>query len=256
MQAAAPWLLDFAYAHRGLWGGKYGPENSLSAFEAARSFGLGVELDVRLSADGEAVVFHDDTLDRMTSARGYTSSRTAAELSRLRLRGSDEGIPTLGEALEALADAPVLVELKVNRGSEGPLERRVGYVMAHHQGPCAVMSFNRDTLAELAEMSPHLPRGLLTSGWRTGRAPLMPWNRRAGIRRFVEAQRVRPDFLACDIAALATFGRPAADEMHVPLLGWTVRNRSQLDRAERNADALIFENLEPGLVKPPQPAYA
>lgn len=252
----APWLLDYAYAHRGLWGAKHGPENSLSAFEAAHRAGLGVELDVRLSADGEAMVFHDEALDRMTAAKGYTSSRTAAELSRLRLKGSNEGVPTLAEALEALADAPVLVELKVNRGSEGPLERRIAYVMAHHPGPAAIMSFNSDTLAEIAEQAPHLPRGQLCSGWRKGHAPMMPWTRRAGVRAFIESQRVPANFIACELEALASFGRPAADAMRVPLLGWTVRRRGQLERAERYADALIFEHLEPALVKPTQAALA
>lgn len=254
--ASIPWLPDYAYAHRGLWGPKHGPENSLAAFEAARSFGLGVELDVRLSADGEAMVFHDETLDRMTAARGYANGRTAAELGRLLLKGSEETIPTLAEALEALEDTPVLVEFKVNRGSEGPLERRVAYVMSHHHGPAAIMSFNSATLREMAEQAPDSPRGQLCTGWRRGHAPMMPWSRRGAIRAFIEEQHPRPDFIACELEALATFGRPAANALRTPLLAWTVRRRHQIERAERYADALIFESLEPGLVKPTHPAFA
>ena len=58
----------YAYAHRGLWGG-HTPENSLAAFEAARAAGVGVELDVRLTADGVPVVFHDAGLERMCGHR-------------------------------------------------------------------------------------------------------------------------------------------------------------------------------------------
>ncbi|NWG54319.1 MAG: glycerophosphodiester phosphodiesterase [Hydrogenophilaceae bacterium] len=246
----APWLLDYAYAHRGLWRQGAAPENSLPAFAAARMAGLGVELDVRISADGEAMVFHDSTLERMTKAKGYTNSRTAAELSRLRLLGHEATIPTLAEALDVLEDTPTLVELKVNHGSEGPLERRVVHVLAHHPGPVAVMSFNPATLSEIAGLAPDLPRGLLCEGWRRGHAPLFPWTRRALVRAFTETPHPPPDFIACEVSALATFGRPAAETLRAPLIAWTVRTRAQIDRAERHAHAMIFENLDPGLVRP------
>ncbi|MBI1188709.1 MAG: glycerophosphodiester phosphodiesterase [Alphaproteobacteria bacterium] len=248
----APWLLDYAYAHRGLWRRDAAPENSLPAFAAARMANLGVELDVRISADGEAMVFHDQTLDRMTRAKGYTNSRTAAELSRLHLLGHEATIPTLADALDVLQDTPVLVELKVNGGSEGPLERRVVQALSHHQGPVAVMSFNASTLAELAGLAPELPRGLLCQGWRRGQAPFFPWTRRAAVRAFTQGPYPRPDFIACEVGSLANFGRPVADALRAPLVAWTVRTRGQIERAERHAHAMIFENLEPGLVRPPQ----
>src|SRR5437588_502727 len=79
----------------GLWGPDGPPQNSLGAFQAACAAGYGIELDVQLSADGEAMVFHDEDLQRMTGAAGRLSDRTAAELSELRLKGGDEPIPTL-----------------------------------------------------------------------------------------------------------------------------------------------------------------
>ena len=62
------WDLLFAppIAHRGLWSRNGPPENSLGAFEAACEAGYGIELDVQLSSDGEAMVFHDDKLVRLT----------------------------------------------------------------------------------------------------------------------------------------------------------------------------------------------
>jgi glycerophosphoryl diester phosphodiesterase len=248
--AQTNWLLETCYAHRGLWRAGGAPENSLAAFEAAIRAQIGVELDVRLSADGEAVVFHDSALERMTRARGATSSRTAAELSRLQLLGSQETIPTLEQALYVLRDTPVLIELKVHYGVEGPLERRVAALIGDHPGPAALMSFNPASLAELAHLAPGIPRGQLCEGWRRGRAPLFPWARRAAVRAFLEAPYPRPDFLACEVGALKSFGRPAADALRAPLLAWTVRTRAQLERAERHADALIFEQLEPALVRP------
>jgi glycerophosphoryl diester phosphodiesterase len=252
----APWLTEYAYAHRGLWRVKGPPENSLAAFDDAHHAGLGIELDVRISADGEAMVFHDATLDRMTRAKGYMNGYTARELGQLHLLGGEEHLPTLSEALDFLPDTPMLIELKVNYGSEGPLERRVAHLLSHRTGPVALMSFNPATLAELALVAPQWPRGYLCEGWRRGRRPLLPWARRAALRDFLSETNAPSDFIACEIGALASFGRPAADELGAPLIGWTVRTRSQLERAERLADALIFEHLEPGLVRPSQLALA
>lgn len=100
-------------AHRGLWGPGI-PENSLAAFQAAADAGLGVELDVHLSADGAPMVFHDAKLDRMTGQRGYIFERTAAELQTLTLIGGDaQTIPTLGQVLDLMpAELSVFIEIK------------------------------------------------------------------------------------------------------------------------------------------------
>ena len=72
------------YAHRGLWNGER-PENSLAAFRAATEQGFGIEMDVHLTKDGQLVVFHDDSLQRMCGTEGIITERTLAELKELRL---------------------------------------------------------------------------------------------------------------------------------------------------------------------------
>src|ERR1700712_5718986 len=95
------WDLLFApaIAHRGLWSPDGAPENSLGAFQAACAAGYGIELDVQLSADGEAMVFHDADLARMCGVGGRLSDHTAADLGAMKLKGTDEGIPTLADTL-------------------------------------------------------------------------------------------------------------------------------------------------------------
>src|SRR5471030_1910212 len=106
-------LFDPPVAHRGLWSADGAPENSLAAFQAACSHGYGIELDVQLSADGEAMVFHDARLERLTGAEGRMADHTAADLGRLKLIGSDETIPTLADTLTMVGHrAMVLIELK------------------------------------------------------------------------------------------------------------------------------------------------
>jgi glycerophosphoryl diester phosphodiesterase len=104
-------------AHRGLWSQHGAPENSLGAFQHAAEQGYGVELDVRLSADGEAMVFHDEILARMTGAEGRVCDHSARALQALTLNGGDETIPTLAEALAVIGHhSLVLIECKTASG--------------------------------------------------------------------------------------------------------------------------------------------
>ena len=102
------------YAHRGLHkGNKPGtpPENSLAAFELACKAGYGIELDVQLSSDGIVMVFHDDTIVRMTGKEGKVSDYTAEELGSIKLADSDETIPTFRQVLDLVdGRVPLLVE--------------------------------------------------------------------------------------------------------------------------------------------------
>ena len=83
------WLKDWRYAHRGLHGPAV-PENSPSAFAAAIARGLGIECDVQRSQDDVAMVFHDERLERLTAESGGINRRTAAELGRITLTGSED----------------------------------------------------------------------------------------------------------------------------------------------------------------------
>jgi len=241
--ARVPWLLSGPYAHRGLWSKKV-PENSLLAFELAEQAQLGVELDVRLSADGEAVVFHDATLDRMTKARGPVAAKTAAQLGTLRLKDTAETIPTLPEALAVIGEMPVLVELKTPFGAEGPLEERVARILRRVGGPCAVMSFNPVSLGVLAAIAPEIPRGLLSWRWPAKGGLRTYWALRHGLRRF-DPRIAKPDFLSCEVRAISTQGVVAAREQGLPLLAWTVRSQRDRARATLHADQVIFEGPLP-----------
>src|SRR5205085_1578646 len=106
-------LLGRPFAHRGLWNLHGAPENSLRAMEEACQAGYGIEFDVRLSADGEAVVFHDDVLERMTGRPERVDDLSAAELQTVTLGGTDQGIPRLSQVLHQVAGrAMLLVEIK------------------------------------------------------------------------------------------------------------------------------------------------
>ena len=233
-------------AHRGLWSAGGAPENSLAAFEAAAAAGYGMELDVQLSADGEAVVFHDDRLERLTSAAGRIGERTAADLGRLAIAGSDQTIPRLGEVLAAVAGRGlVLIELKVLGGEEGPLERRVAQALEGYGGPVAVVSFNPRVGAWFADNRPTILRGLNGSGYRDASHWMIPAVEREALAELEHVTVARPHFLSLGLDMLPS---PAADALRaqgLPVLAWTVRAPAQWRRVSQRCDNLIFEGLIP-----------
>lgn len=230
-------------AHRGLWSPAGAPENSLGAFQAACAAGYGIELDVQLSADGEAVVFHDATLERMTGETGRVRDRSAADLAELRLKDSEEKIPTLLEVLAIVGHrAMVHVELKTPAGDVGPLERRVHEVIADHHGPLAVIGFNAYSHAWFADHYPGVLRGLDSYSY-ADQPKLSPDQRKAyaGLEHVAVA---RPHFLALGLDMLPN---PRAAKLRaegMPVVAWTVRSPEQWEAVKDGCDNLIFEGFE------------
>ena len=105
------------YAHRGLHTrDRSVPENSIPAFRQAAREGYGIELDVQLSRDGQVVVFHDDTLDRVCGVHARVDELSYEELSKLRLCGTEEEIPLFQDVLNSIRGCEALiVELKNGR---------------------------------------------------------------------------------------------------------------------------------------------
>lgn len=231
------WLRRSVYAHRGAHDAAAGRiENSPSAFEAAVAAGLGIECDVQRTRDGHAVVFHDETLDRLTALSGRVADETAARLETVTLTGSTDTILTLSRMLALVGGrVPLLIEVKVPKGFRvAPLCLAVRRAIEGYPGPLAVMSFDPRVGAWFRRYAPHVVRGLVMSeeGWRT---------LGARARRHAALWRARPDFLAYDIDDCA--GRFAAGQRRrgLPLLTWTIDSAARAARAAQHADAAIAE---------------
>ena len=152
------------YAHRGLHGEGI-PENSLPAFERATEMGFGIELDVQLSSDGVIMVFHDDTLIRMTGVEGKLCEYTREQLQQMHLAGSGEVIPTLDEVLETVSGrVPLLIELKgESAGGAAALCEKLCARLDCYEGPHCVESFNPVILSRFRKHRPDIVRGQLVT---------------------------------------------------------------------------------------------
>lgn len=242
---AWPLLCGPAIAHRGLWAADGAPENSLGAFQHAVERGYGIELDVQITADGEAVVFHDDNLQRMTGMAGRVRDHAARDLQKLRLAGSDETIPTLAEALAVIGHrAFVLVELKTPSGEVGPLEKRVHDVLLDHKGPVALIGFNAYSHAWFADHHPKILRGLNSHAYAEGEGRMSADAIRA-LRALEHVTIARPHFLALGLDMLPSAEADTLRDGGMPVVAWTVRSTQDWQRVEAHCDNLIFEGFTP-----------
>ncbi|MCR8825128.1 glycerophosphodiester phosphodiesterase family protein [Pseudosulfitobacter koreensis] len=245
-------LLDVPLAHRALHDLTAGrPENSRAAIRAAIDHGYGIEIDLQLSADGRAMVFHDYALERLTVGTGTVRTLDAATLGQTILRGSDEGIPDLSEVLEIVAGrVPLLVEFKDQDGAMGPdvgpLEDAAAEVLRDYKGPLAVMSFNPHSVARLAEVLPDVPRGLVTSAYAEGDWPLSA-KVRDHLREIPDYDRVGACFISHEAADL---GRARVSELKAKgagVLCWTIRSPKEEAEAREVAQNVTFEHYLPPL---------
>ena len=229
-------LISRPFAHRGLHGGGR-VENSRAAFDAAIAAARGIELDVQASADGVPFVFHDAQLDRLTERSGSVAAEAAAALARVRLRGSEETIPTLAEILDRIAGrAALLIEVKAPERRADALSRAVARALEGYKGAVAVMSFNPEVGHWFAAHAPETLRGLVVT--ERGRR----W--RGWAARRLAAWRARPDFLAYDIRDLPSAFAEAQRARGRPILTWTCRGDLDWARAGEHADQVIYEEVK------------
>jgi len=230
-----PFLLGVApIAHRGLHGdGRV--ENSRAAFEAAIAAGHGIELDVQISRDGKAMVFHDATLERLTTESGAVAARNASELASVALRGSHDTILPLPEVLRLIGGrVPLLIEVKARRRGAALLARSVAGALDDYDGPVGVMSFNPGVAHWLERHAPQILRGLVVSEEKKG-------GLRGRLERLASVAWAEPDFLAYDIRDLPSRLPAAVRAAGKPVFTWTVRSEEDRARAASHADQIIHE---------------
>jgi len=237
------WLASYKYAHRGLHNEEF-PENSLPAFGNAVEKGYAIELDVHLSSDGELIVYHDNTLERMTEHSGKVEDYTAEQLAGMKLAGSEYTIPTLGQVFDKVGGkVPILIETK-NEGVAGALEVKLYEALRNYKGLFAVQSFSPFSIGWFKKNAPDVIRGQLAADFREGAESV------AGIKKFVIRNLLtnflcRPQFISYCKEGIGRGVVRRLRKKGTSALAWTVRSREEADEAAPYADSIIFENYEP-----------
>jgi glycerophosphoryl diester phosphodiesterase len=243
------WLTAGPVAHRGLHDRARGIiENMPGAAQAAIDANFGIECDIQLTADGEAMVHHDDALGRLTDGNGALLGLTAAELKAVNFKDTAERMMSLGDLCALIQGrVPLLIEVKSHFDGDRKLVARISQVLASYRGPVAGMSFDPDQVMALRGLMPELPRGIIAQ--RTYEAADWPdatLAQRKGMLHLRHAFRTRPHFVAYWIDELPSPAPWIARHIFgLPLLTWTVRTPEQRRRVARYADQMIFEGLRP-----------
>ena len=241
------------FAHRGYFGkDQRPPENSLPAFAAAAQNGYGIELDVQFTSDHRLVVFHDDTLDRMTPAKGFVHDMDWAHFSALPLAGSEEHPPLFADMLRTVAEAnpatPLIVEIKSRREySQTYLEELCRATLAElktYPGPYCLESFDPRVVGIVRRQAPEVLRGQLADSYQS--------NRRTGVKAvpaFAFSHCLgnvlgRPDFIAwCPDERNWAVRLCAA--LGAMMVMWTALPEHDTEKLEKDYDGVIFQWYAP-----------
>lgn len=239
------WLVNQPIAHRGLHDDRL-PENSMGAFKNAILHGYAIETDVHLTTDDVVVVFHDDSLKRMTDRRGNIDEMSYGELKDITLIGGDnEKIPTLSELLE-LTDGkvPLLIEVKDHKNI-GKLEGILTEMLRAYKGEFAVQSFNPFIVRWFKKNAPEFIRGQLASYFTSEFGKGL----RARTQRFILRNCMLNGICGAQFTSYDTsfVGKRRVKQIKkkMPVLMWTVRSQAHLDKCKGLYDNIIFEGFIP-----------
>ena len=231
------------FAHRGLHTrDKLVPENSMAAFEAAAAAGYGIELDVQLSSDGQVVVFHDATLDRVCGVHSRVDEKTYDQLHSTALCGTAETVPLFEDVLKCIRGrGPLIVELKTGRRNR-ELCRKTLKLLRAYKGDVCIESFDPRIVMWFRFHARKLLRGQLSC-----RPKAFKPEDASKLQAFLLGNCFmnflgRPQFIAYEI------GRKPLTVKLAELMGamrfcWTSHEWAH----EKKNDAVIFEYYKPGV---------
>ena len=233
------WLVERCIAHRGLHNDEF-PENSLGAFQNAINNGYPIELDAHIISDGTLVVFHDDSLSRMTGKDGYLKNLTKSDLENYHLADTEYTIPTFEDVLTLIdGKVPLLIEVK-NTNKVGALETKLLEMLRAYKGEYAIESFNPYVLEWFKNNAPDILRGQLAGFFKGEKLAFI---KRFALKRMVLNKIAKPDFIAYEASRLPN--RFVRKYKSLPLIAWTVRSQKEYMKVVQYCDNVIFENFEP-----------
>jgi glycerophosphoryl diester phosphodiesterase len=246
---APDWLTARPIAHRGLHSNENGlVENTLAAATAAIAKNYAIECDIQRTKDGEAVVFHDATLDRLTGTRGRIDAFNIYELGHLTYKDCDERIVSLTDFLGHIGGrTPVVIEIKSHYDGDMRLANRAMAAVADYPGPACLKSFDPEVLIHLRRADAFCPVGLVArAGYRGEEWAGLPRDRCESFADLRDFALIQPDFLSWNHGDLPHAVPILCREgIGMPVMTWAVGSEEAGRRAKLWADQIVFEGFEP-----------
>ncbi len=236
-------LEGYHYAHRGYFNNEAGiPENSLASFIAAIEEGYAIELDVQMSEDGVPMVFHDAELERMCSVEGKIWEYSYAELAEMKLLGTEEGIPTLAEALELIdGQVPILVEYKLDKVDTAVCEKS-NALLQEYDGVYSIQCFHPLALIWYKKHAPEIPRGQLAQAfWKDEEYKGKPLY--LLLSYMIENVATRPDFISYKFSDADNLSLKICRLFGAKTAAWTLRSEADYASVKGQFDFYIFDSF-------------
>lgn len=248
-RALPPGFLARPIAHRGLHDREVGIiENTRRAFIRAIEGRFGIECDLQISADGEAMVFHDFALDRLTEAAGRVDAFLARELRAFRFRAGSDGMETLADLFALVAGrAPLVVEIKSRFDGDTRIAARVAELARRYSGPLAFKSFDPVKIIALREAGVAQPLGIVgEANYEHGEYETLSTTEKHALANLLHFNASRPDFLSWNHRNLPSAGPfLCRSVIGMPVMSWTIRSAEEARAVAPHADQIVFEQFVP-----------
>ncbi|MCA0401204.1 MAG: glycerophosphodiester phosphodiesterase [Proteobacteria bacterium] len=244
-----PGFLARPIAHRGLHTRVRGIiENTRAAFDAAISGGFGIECDIQASRDGEAMVFHDFTLDRLTEGTGRVDGVDAGALGEIPFLQGTSRMEPLGALLAQVAGrVPLVVEVKSRFEGDGRIATRIAALVRDYAGPLVLKSFDPGKIIALREAGVKQPLGIVaTADYADHDYESLSADEKHALANLLHINESKPDFLSWDhryLPSAAPF--LCRSQLGLPVMSWTIRSREAAAKVAPHVDQIVFEGFDP-----------
>ncbi|QSF13456.1 glycerophosphodiester phosphodiesterase family protein [Mycoplasma sp. Mirounga ES2805-ORL] len=235
------WLITQYISHRG-YHNDICPENSIKAFENSIKNGFAIELDIHILKDNKIVVFHDDSLKRMTGIDKIIEECDYEEIKSLSLKNSKEKIPLLSDVLNLVnGKVPLLIEYKTRQFKSRILEEESWKILKNYKGQFAIQSFNPYTLLWFKNNAPYVIRGQLSGGFLGEKMNIF---KKYYLKRMIMNKKTKPDFINYEKTFLKQKYIKKIKK-HLPVLSWIITNYEEMKEHNKDCNNFIFEGFDP-----------
>lgn len=237
-------FMGTSIAHRGYFDNEAGvPENSLACFQAAIEKGFAIELDIQLSSDGVAMVFHDADLERMCGVQGKIWEYTAAQLKEMKLLGTEETIPTFEETLALInGQVPLLVEYKMDKADTAVCAAGQA-LLDKYNGDYAIQCFDPRALLWYKKNAPQVARGQLAEDfWENETYKGQPLY--LALTYMLTNVATRPDFISYRAIHKDNLSLNICRILGAKTACYTLKSEEELANVNGEFDMYIFDSFD------------
>lgn len=226
-------------AHRGLFDREKIPENSMLAFDKALEKGYSIEIDVNMTQDGYIVVFHDNSLKRMTGIKNDITTMTLSEIKKFKLLGTENKIPTFEDVLlQVSGKVPILIEVKPNSKYKELMEKLIN-LLEKYNVKYSIQSFDPRVVYWLKKNTPQISRGQIASkNIREVKSRIL----KILLGKMVFNVITKPNFVSYQYLSINEKFYKKQKNKGREVIAWTLKNKEDYEKIRDYCDMVVFEN--------------